>query len=184
MSSWARHLISLSPIFIILGLDQLISLFSCICVISFLLPASQVSPFLWCKWFSLSSTGWPSFGVWASTDLTQFSSDYPHYTSLPILSVLLRGRTGNWMFVLGHSPASLSDSLPSSEIRESWLCESVLPLVMDFLVLEVVGSKSDNRCQQVEPLILYVNHFCNLSISKGWVILLPTWCALPTSGAH
>lgn len=134
MRSWARCLISLSPIFIILGLDQVISLFSCICVISFLKPASQVSPFLLCKWLSLSSTGWPSFGVRASTDLTLFAPDSPHYASLPILSVLLRGRTGNLMFVLGHSPTSLSDSLPSSEIRESQLCESVLPLVMDFLV--------------------------------------------------
>lgn len=103
-------------------------------MISFLIPASQVSPLLLCKWFPLRSTGWPGFGVGVSTDFTPFSPDCPLYTSLPILSVLLRGRTGNWMFVLGHSPASLSDSLPSSEIRESRLCESVLPLVMDFLV--------------------------------------------------
>ena len=182
MRSWARCLISLSLIFILFGLDQLLSLFSCIWVISFLIPASRVLPFLLCKWFPLSSPGWPSFGGGASTDLTLFSPDFiPHY----LLSVLLCGRTENLMFVLGLSPASLSNSLPSPEIRESgcvnpfchwgWISQSVL---------EAIESKLGNRCQQVKPLIPYANHSYHCSISKGLVTLLPSWCALPTSASH
>ena len=122
---------------------------------------------------------------WGPLLTSLFSSDYPHYTSLPILSVLLRGKTRNLMFVLGHSPASLSDSLPSSEIRKSRLCESVLPLVMDFLVsfrncrIKIGQQMSTSRTTHTN-----VNHIRNLSISKGLVTLLSNCHALPTSASH
>lgn len=170
MRCWARHLSHRS-----LRVRQSIALFLCICRI-FWVPASQVSPFS--VWMVLTQRLWlASLGGWSkgclggpTASLCAFCWLFPFCL---LTSFLFLEGTGSLTFVLGHVPASLSCSLPHSEIRVSWLCvNQFCPWGWFSSLVWEVESKLDVKWQQVQPLILYLSHFCHISVSKSLIILL------------
>ena len=144
MRCWARHLPCLSP-----RVRQSIALFLCICRILGV-PASQVSPFS-CVNGPHSA---PLAGQFGRVDPQQshsgLSADSSHSAfSLSFCSLYEQG-----VWHLGHVPASLSCSLPHSEIRVSWLCvNQFCPWGWFSSLVWEVESKLDVTCQQVQPYI-------------------------------
>lgn len=143
---------------------QSIAVFLCICrdFLGYLLLRCLLS-LVW--WSSLSPSWLAGLGRWDSQQLTLCC-----LLTLPILPshfVFVPGRNREFDICPGHVPASLSCSLPHSEIRVSWLCvNQFCPQLVFFFSL-----RSGIKWQQAQP----PSHTwvtSAVSVSKSLIILL------------